>query len=282
MTSAAHPLDLAYNPRLSAIDVQASFAHWNEASARTRNTLRCELDVPYGAHPTERLDIFHPESRPQALLFFIHGGYWRMLDKKDNSFVANAINRLGATVVLPNYALCPAVRIDDIVMQMVRAAAWVHRHATRLRVRADRLYVAGHSAGGHLATMMLAARFDSFGSDLPVNVFQAGLSISGLYDLRHLAKAPFLRDDIRLTQSGALKVSPAFMEPATDAPLTTTLGALEPEGFHLQDALLAQRWEAVHQGTVEAPGHDHFTILSELDNPDTPTSRLLADVMALN
>lgn len=277
-----HSLDFAYNPRLSAHDLDASFAHWAQASQRTREQLRCDLDVPYGSLPSEKLDIFHAPERPRALLFFIHGGYWRTLDKRDNSFIANAVHQAGATVVLPNYALCPAVNIADIVMQMIKAAAWTQRNATQLRVRADRLYVAGHSAGGHLCAMLLAAQFDSYAADLPRQLFQAGLSISGLYDLRPLVHAPFLRNDIRLNDERAAKVSPALMPPAGTAKLFTAVGGAEPEGFQFQHELIGRRWKKTVRDSVRLAGHDHFTILSQLDNPASEMSRLLRKMMRID
>src|SRR3569623_3214159 len=86
-------------------------------------------DVRYGPGPNEHLDLFRPERGDKApVLVFIHGGYWRALDKKDHSFVAPPFTKAGACVVVPNYALCPAVTITDIVMQLVRALAWTRRH----------------------------------------------------------------------------------------------------------------------------------------------------------
>ena len=84
----------------------------SSASALAREQSDCAIDLPYGGGPNETLDVFRTD-RPDAPVFvFIHGGYWRALDKRDQSFVAPALVDAGAMVVLPNYALCPAVTIE--------------------------------------------------------------------------------------------------------------------------------------------------------------------------
>jgi arylformamidase len=105
------------------------------------------------------LDIF-PSQTPvkekgAPVVIFIHGGYWRSLDKMDHSFVVPPFTAQGACVLVPNYALCPAVTIPDIAMQMVKATAWAYRNVHRFGGDPSRISVIGHSAGGHLAAMLL-------------------------------------------------------------------------------------------------------------------------------
>jgi len=115
------------------------------------------LDVPYGDAPSETLDLFRTRAPEAPVFVFIHGGWWRALDKRDYSFVAPALADAGALVVMPNYALCPAVSIDAIALQLTRALAWVWRHARAHGGDPRRIVVGGHSAGGHLALMAGAA-----------------------------------------------------------------------------------------------------------------------------
>src|SRR6185436_17236466 len=115
-----------------------------------------ELDLAYGDSPGQRLDVF-PAPQPDApVLVFIHGGYWRALDKSDHSFVAPPFTAAGVCVVIPNYDLAPAVTVPQITLQVVRAVAWTWKHIARFGGDPGRITVAGHSAGGQLATMMLA------------------------------------------------------------------------------------------------------------------------------
>lgn len=264
--------DLLYNPRLVVADYERVFDRWERDSERARASLDCYLDVPYGMTEAEKLDMFCAPSS-KGLLMFIHGGYWRSLDKKRFAFVAPAFVEAGISVAIPNYALCPAVKVEDIVMQMVQACAWLYRNAGNFGAPADSLYVCGHSAGGHLAAMMLCCEWPKYSPDLPERVVSAALSISGLYDLTEIVKVPSVNCDARLTEKSALKVSPAFMPPATDAPLFTAVGGDENEGFHIQNRLIAERWGRTRQADFPCPGANHFTVLDRLCAPESDLFR---------
>src|SRR5262245_40271649 len=117
--------DLLYNPRLTVTGYQQVFDRWERDSERARASLDCYLDVPYGTADAETLDVFRARGTSRGLLMYIHGGYWRSLDKKRFSFVAPTFAEAGVTVAVANYALCPAVQVADIVMQLVQASAWL-------------------------------------------------------------------------------------------------------------------------------------------------------------
>jgi arylformamidase len=270
--------DLLYNPRLTVSGYEEIFARWERDSERARARLDCYLDVPYGAAQSETLDIFRAKGDSRGLLMVIHGGYWRSLDKMRFSFLAPALADAGITVAVVNYALCPAVQVADIVMQMVQASAWLYRNGANFGAPAGRLAVCGHSAGGHLAAMMLACQWSRYSPDLPRKAVSSALSISGLYDLTEIVKVPSVNGDVRLTEKTALKVSPAFIPPATDAPLYTAVGTEENEGFHIQNRLIAERWSTVHRADVPCPGRNHFTVLDDLCDPGT---RLFKSVLEL-
>jgi len=255
-----------YSPRLTVPDYAAIFARWESESAAARRTARCYLDVPYGSQATEKMDIFPAEGRSRGLMMFIHGGYWRALDKRDHSFVAPAFARAGITVAVPNYALCPAVRVEDIVRQMLQATAWLWRNGTNFGAPLHRVHVAGHSAGGHLTAMMMAALWPAFAPDLPAGMLAGGVSISGVYDVAPLMNVS-INADVRLDEAQARKVSPALMPPATGAPLLTAVGAEENEGFQVQHALIGKRWAKVNRERISVPGANHFTILDRLADP---------------
>ena len=118
-----------YNNRELFPDHPKHFARWQEASARARGTMTCYLDRAYGPTPAETLDIFPARKGDGSALVFIHGGYWRSLDKRDFSYLAPAWVDAGVSLVVVNYGLCPAVSIERIVQQMVAASAWLYRHA---------------------------------------------------------------------------------------------------------------------------------------------------------
>ena len=164
------------------------------------------------------------------MLVFIHGGYWRALDKSDFSFVAPAFIGAGAMVVVPNYALCPAVSIEHDRLQLVHALAWVWRHAAQHGGDPQRIVVAGHSAGGHLAAMLLSCRWKQVADDLPAQLVVGALSISGLYDLEPIAPhAVSASATCSSTPASVGRLSPAFF-PRPKGKLYATVGGGRERG----------------------------------------------------
>ncbi len=260
-------LSREYNNRELFPDHPRHFARWAESSARARSTMTCYLDRAYGASPGETLDIFPARKGDGSALLFIHGGYWRSLDKRDFSFLAPAWVDAGVSLVVVNYDLCPKLSVERIVQQMLAASVWLYRHAEQYGMDEDRLYVSGHSAGGHLAAMMLAALWPVIDRSLPKDLYKGAVAVSGLYDLRPLVQVDWLNGDLRLDEASALKLSPAYLPPATRAPLALAVGGLESSEFKRQNALIAQRWKPVLAGSISVPGADHFTVVDGLADP---------------
>ena len=258
-------LDRMYNNRALVPDHAAYFSRWAEDSATVRSSQPCTLDVPYGTGPNETLDIFPAAQAGAPVLVFVHGGYWRSLDKSDHSFVAPPLVREGACVVVPNYALCPAVTVPQIVMQMVQALLWVHAHINRFGGDPRRITVAGHSAGGHLAAMLLACQWRALGADLPRGLVRNALSISGLYDLEPIMHTPFLQSSLQLTPPDALRTSPACMPAPRQGVLYTVAGGDESDEFLRQNELIRNVWGQRTVPVCEGlPGLNHFSVLDAL------------------
>jgi arylformamidase len=258
-----------YNNRAAVPDHPQYFARWAERSAAARRSLRRYLDVPYGTHAMEKMDIFPAQGRGRALLMFIHGGYWRALDKQDHSFVAPELVKRGVTVAVPNYALCPAVTIAEIVRQMLQACAWLWRNGGHFGAPYANLYVSGHSAGGHLTAMMMAALWPAFARDLPKAVVSGGLAISGVYDLRDIPNVPSINGDVRLKPAEAWRVSPMAYPPATGAPLYLAAGGRELPPFVDQNKAFGERWKKVLAQDIPCPDDHHFSILEKLADPSS-------------
>ena len=260
-------LSREYNNRALVPDHPQYFARWAEGSARARATMTCYLDRAYGSAAGEKLDIFPARKGDGSVLMFIHGGYWRSLDKRDFAYLAPAWVDAGVSLVVVNYDLCPQVTVEEIVRQMLRASAWLYRHAEEYGMDEDRLFVSGWSAGAHLTAMMMAALWPVYDAQLPKDLFKGGLAVSGIYDLRPLAQVDFVNADLHLDEASALKVSPAFLPPATRAPVYTCVGGAESSEFKRQNALLAQRWKSAVSGDIAMQGHNHFSVIDELANP---------------
>ena len=273
--------DQQYNARAMIPDHAQIFERWKTRSREARAGTPCRLDIAYGMSPAETLDIFPAMGNSQALLVFIHGGYWRSLDKSDFSYIAPAFTQRGVTVAVVNYALCPKVTVEAIVKQNLLAIAWLWHNGARYGANAGRLYVTGHSAGGHLTAMMMAARWNTYMPELPHNLVKGGLAISGLYDLEPLAHAPFLNVDLKLDQMMARQLSPVNMPPATTAPFYTAVGGNESDEFKRQNALIGKTWPHAFAGDIAMPGCNHLTVMEELSNPDSALFRGATKMMHL-
>jgi arylformamidase len=240
-------LDAQYNARASIPDHAAIFERWMAASAVAREGSEAHLDLRYGDGDGETLDVFPAATAttgdaPAPVLVFIHGGYWRSRDKSEFSFIAPSFNAEGAMVVMPNYALAPAVSVEHITLQTTRALAWTWRNAARLGGDPGRIAVVGHSAGGHLVAMMLSCRWKQVGDDLPAQLLCGGLSISGLFDLEPLRHTTFLQPDLKLTPASVARLSPAFFPRPRGAPLYSVAGGDESAEFIRQARLIRDVW----------------------------------------
>jgi arylformamidase len=301
-------LDAQYNNRARIPEHAAIFARWARASELARERSACHLDIAYGPHPAETLDVFpavrsvrsanparsehaaHTQQTTPAtpatpagapVLVFIHGGWWRSLDKRDHAFIAPAFTHAGAMVVVPNYALCPAVTIETIALQMTRALAWVHAHAAQHGGDARRIVVAGHSAGGNLAAMLLCCEWRAVAPRLPARLVIAALSISGVFDLEPLRHAPFLQADLRLTAAMARRSSPARFAAPADT-LYATVGALESDEFLRQNRLIRSAWGERAVPVCECvAGANHLTVLHDLADPSTRLHGLALHLLGL-
>jgi arylformamidase len=280
MTDATRPdpawLDSQYNNRALVPAHARHFERWTNESHAARTGLRGLLDLAYGHEAGETLDLFpaqRPDDAPLApVLVFIHGGYWRSLDKSDHSFLAPSFVKRGTCVVVPNYALCPAVTIPQITLQMVKALAWVYRHIAVHGGDPRRISVVGHSAGGHLAAMLLACEWERYASDLPPDLVNNALSISGVFDLEPLRHTPFLQEALRLTPHQVRMASPAYLPrvPQEDerGVLLSVAGGDESDEFRRQNRLIRETWgEELVPICEELPGLNHFSVLEALIQP---------------
>jgi len=274
----AAALAVAYDNRGHVPECEEMFVDWDARSRAYREQSNNKLDVKYGAGPLEAIDIFIPDNPTGAVHAFIHGGYWRALDKADFSYSCEPLVAAGAIAVSVNYALCPAVSVETIVEQTREATAWLYRNAGEFGGDPAKLHISGHSAGGHLAVMMLATDWATHGADLPGDMIKSVTAISGVYDLDPI---PFLptNEDIRLDAEMAHRMSPQFLTPAHDAPLSVIVGGGELAEFVRQSKDFAEIW-STHLSNVdyiELPALNHFSIVDRMDRPDDPvTARILA------
>ena len=274
-------LDAQYFMRARHPDWEDYFNKWDEWSNRVRNQRPCELDVAFGDHLDETVDVFPAIGADSPIHVFIHGGYWQAMNKKDFSYVADGFVDGGASLVVVNYTLAPDANIDEIVRQCRAALAWVWSNSDGIGDR-NRIYVSGHSAGGHLTAMMMATDWPAFGGGLPADLVKGACAISGLFDLEAM-RLCYVNDKLQLTEEQVARQSPINTLPTRAAPLIITVGGDETREFHRQTDDYARRClEAGLSPDVMKPvGLNHYTIVDALGDPNHELTRAIHRQMGM-
>ena len=242
----------------------------NSAALYRASGVQVEEDIVYGDHPRERLDIVWPDGTPKGLAVFIHGGFWMRLNKSHWTDFAEGARTNGWAVCLPSYTLAPDVRISHMTKQM---GAALEMAAARV---VGPIHVAGHSAGGHLATRLICD--DSHLQGATLDRIAKTLSISGLHDLRPLQHTK-MNDVLHLDEREAIAESAALQRPAGTNSITCWVGGGERPEFIRQSKLLAMMWSGLdtYADCVIDGKHNHFTVIEGLKDPQSPiTASLLA------
>ena len=250
-------------------------AQWPERWAADAAAFRAEqggqLDIAYSGGDREALDLFKPVGAPKGLVVFIHGGFWMKFDKSYWSHFARGALSHEWAVALPSYPLCPSVGIGDIVASIGRA---VNHAATLLD---GPIHLAGHSAGGHLVTSMIA--HDTPLSSATAERIERVVSISGVHDLRPLLQTQ-MNEAFGLDMEMASAVSPVLKRPETKADLVTWVGAGERAEFIRQSRVLASLWLGLGMAVseIEEPDRHHFDVLDSMIDPEGGLTRAIVGV----
>ena len=252
-------LDAAYNNTAAVGNAKrdAYVAGWIARSDALRKR-PVRMNQQYGAGARQRVDMFECGRPGAPTLVYIHGGYWQMNDKEPYTFIGEGMLAAGINLAMMEYTLAPAARMDAIVAEVRACVAWVIAHAKEYGGDPDRVFVSGHSAGGHLTAMAM--------NDPRV---AGGVAISGIYDLEPI-RLNYLNDKLGLDPAETERNSPMRHLPSQAGPLVVTVGLGELPELIRQSEEYAAAWtrRGLPGRYLPVPKHDHFSILEELAQPD--------------
>lgn len=249
-------LDAAYNNTAAVGQAKrdAYVGGWTERGEAVRAERPGKFDLAYGPGARERLDFFPCGTAGAPTLAFIHGGYWQQNNKEPYAFLGEGVLEAGYNLALIEYTLGPAARMGQICDEIRRATAWLIDHLAELGGDPARLYVSGHSAGGHLTAIAMG--------DPRV---AGGVAISGIFDLEPI-RLCYLNDNLDLSEAEVARDSPIHHLPAVAGELIIAVGLGELPELIRQSTEYAAAWKAkgLPGRLVRLEAHNHFSILEEL------------------
>ena len=265
-------LDRQFNNRLQTPGYGIHLENYEVESRKTEKEYTSIKDIPYGPHPRELLDIYPSDKPNSKTLFFIHGGYWRALDKSSFQFVAGAFHSYSVTTVLITYPLAPDAAIGEIVNSCHRALDWVYNNIEQYNGDPDQVYIAGHSAGGHLATMLLVSGNHN-------RKIKGVCTLSALFNLIPI-KLSELNYTLKMDEATALKNSPVRFHPEYKVPLLIAVGSDETDEFKAQSQELYESWkDNVPVQLMEVKGANHYSIVEYFADKNTHLHLLMRGMM---
>ena len=272
----ADAIESQFNPRRAVPDAATYLEHGAALSSQARGRHTVRRDVRYGTGPLATLDVFPASSADAPIHVFIHGGYWRALDKSDYSYIADALVPLGFTTIIMNYDLCPNVTLPELAAQVRAGIAWICANTANLGGAANSITLSGHSAGAHLIAMLLDAEAQAR-DPLPLHQISGALLIGGVYELTPVLSIT-VNEAIRLKPEQVDAMSPMRRAVVPGVKLDVIVGGDEPAMWIDESARYAaharQYGVACTEGVIA--GHNHFSIFSLFETPLSPLARRVA------
>ena len=276
-------LDDAYDQSKYAPNLAQIVKRYGTNSEEVRARLGAPKRLSYGASPIEGADLY-PTRRPNAPVHvFIHGGAWRGGLAKNYAFQAELFVHAGAHFVTLDFVNVTETggNLMPMADQVRRAVAWIYKNATSFGGDPTRIYISGHSSGGHLGGVVMVTDWEKdFG--LPKDVVKGGLLISGMYDLepvRLSARSSY----VKFTDEMEHRLSTQRHLDKLNAPVIVAHGTLETPEFQRQTRDFAAAVKAAGKPVqlLVADGYNHFEIIETIANPHGLLGRAALEQMKL-
>ncbi|NVO56854.1 alpha/beta hydrolase [Rhodobacteraceae bacterium B1Z28] len=254
-------LEQEYSPSsMIGDDLSPYLASYAALSAQARAGQPVHENLAYGDSPTQVLDFFPSGDTNAPLHLFIHGGYWQALSQRESAMMALAVTESGQAFATLNYTLAPAARLDQMMVECRQALLWLASHASTLGFDTSRITLSGHSAGAHLAAMIMATSADIFA--------HAGLRIreviliSGIFDLEPISLTS-ANDPLQLSPVEIHDLSPGLHLPAPGPRYRVTVAERDTAEFIRQSRHYAELLrKAGHSVSFDLQkGMHHFDII---------------------
>jgi len=255
--------------------------------ASSSDTVRARIGAPqrvaYGSTEIEKLDIYRTDRAKAPIFIFIHGGVWIVGSASEAGYAAETFVRAGAHYVVPDFASVKDLGGDlgAMAAQVRRAIAWVYKNAATFDGDPDRIYVGGHSSGGHLCGVALVTDWEKdFG--VPATIVKGGLCISGMYDMTAV-RLSWRNSVVKFTDAMADAMSSQRHIDKLNAPVTVAYGSLETPDFQRQGRDFAAAVKAAGKPVqlIEAKNFTHAVMAETLGNPYGPGGQAALAMMKL-
>jgi arylformamidase len=268
-----------YSPSSCIPSLAPLLAAYADRSNEAEQRFTSRKNLRWGDKPGETCDFFPAGSAAAPLLLFIHGGYWQELSKNESLFAAPDCVSNGIAYAAIDYTLAPHASLETIVEQCRRATGWFYRQAAVLGFDRRRLYVAGSSAGAHLAAMLLASGWQA-AVGLSDDVVAGAILLSGIYDIEPLI-GTYIDAALHLTIADAATLSPIRLPLGRPVRTIVAWGEHETGEFKRQSGWYASRLAAAGfpVSSFEVAGANHFDIVFGLAARLSPLGRATLELI---
>lgn len=255
--------------------------------ASSSDEVRARLGEPeraaYGPGEAETLDIYRTDRAKAPIFVFVHGGVWLSGSARESGYAAEMFVRAGAHYVALDFLPVDRAAGDlGVLAAQIRSAiAWVYRNAAQFGGDPGRLYIGGHSSGGHLCGVALVTDWaQEFG--VPADIVKGALCMSGMFDMEAV-RLSWRRRYVNFTDAMEDAMSPRRHIDRLRAPVVVTYGTFETPEFERQSRDFAAAVKAAGKlvELIVARNYHHQELAESLGNPYGPNGRAALAMMGL-